>query len=112
RVRPCAFRQARTSGGLEDQSRRSRHRASDRTAQDARWWRRSCGGGAVAAIPHRERTDGPVAGGAAASWRFEQTVGPIPRCQEHLPERTVMEERPARKRAPALAHMMGLARMA
>src|SRR4030095_2406476 len=77
RVRPGAFRKTRTSGGLEDQSRWRRNHSSDRSAKDSRWWRRRDCGYAFAAIPHRERTDGPVAGGATGGQRFQRPVGSV-----------------------------------
>src|SRR5258708_31891534 len=37
-VEPCAFRKSRTSGGLEDESRRCRHRSSHWAAKDTCKW--------------------------------------------------------------------------
>jgi len=62
----------RTSGGLEDQSRWRRHRAA--MVRSRLSLVRSRCGCACAQIPHRERSQGPVAGGASASRRFWRSL--------------------------------------
>ncbi len=62
----CAFREARAVGCLEDESRRSRNRSSDRSAKDARCRWRCRERRTFAEIPYCHRTERPDPGGATA----------------------------------------------